>query len=72
MSFAVRSGPSHTIRFPTWGPYDERLGYAGLPAFIASLTAHHFTVERQAEWSDTLDRFVDHGGYANYGKSAPG
>jgi len=70
MSFAVRSGPSHTIRFPSWGPYDERLGYAGLPAFIVSLTAHHFTVERQAEWSDTLDRFVDYGGSAIYGEKA--
>jgi len=39
MSFAVQSGPSRTIRFPKRGPYDERLGYAGLPVFIASLSA---------------------------------
>jgi membrane peptidoglycan carboxypeptidase len=66
MSFAVGSGPSHTVRFPKWGPYDERLGYAELPAFIASLNAHHFAVERQAEWSDALGRFVDHGSYPIY------
>jgi membrane peptidoglycan carboxypeptidase len=70
MSFAVRSGPNRTIRFPKWGPYDERLGYAGMPAFIASLSAHHFAVERQAEWSDALARFVDHGGYAIYEEKA--
>ena len=70
MSFAVRSGPNRTIRFPKWGPYDERLGYVGLPVFIASLNAHHFAVERQAEWSDELARFVDQGGYAIYGEKS--
>ena len=70
MSFAVRPGPNRTIRFPKWGPYDERLGYTGLPAFLTSLNAHHFAVERQAEWSDALARFIDYGGYAIYGEKA--
>jgi len=70
MSFAVRPGPNRTIRFPKWGPYDERLGYAGLPGFIALLNAHHFAVASQAEWSDALARFVDLGGYAIYGEKA--
>src|SRR5258708_6258415 len=39
MTFEVRPGPSDAIRFPRWGPYDERLGYTRLPSFIASLTA---------------------------------
>ena len=68
MNFAVRSGPNNTIRFPKWGPYDERLGYAKLPGFITSLSAHHFAVERQAKWSDELAGFVDQGGYAIYGE----
>jgi membrane peptidoglycan carboxypeptidase len=70
MSFAVGPGASSSIRFPKWGPYDERLGYAGLPSFIASLGAHHFAVQRQAEWSPELDRFVDDGGYAIYREKA--
>jgi membrane peptidoglycan carboxypeptidase len=70
MSFSVRAGPNPTIRFPKWGPYDERLGYPGLPAFIASLNTHHFAVERQAEWSDELARFVGQGGYAIYGEKS--
>src|SRR5215469_5729951 len=65
-SFSVKPGPSETIVFPKWGPYDERLGYTGLPSFIASLSAHGFAVERQAEWSPPLTRFVDQGGYALY------
>jgi membrane peptidoglycan carboxypeptidase len=66
MTFAVHPGPSDTIRFPKWGPYDNRLGYTGLPSFIASLGAHQFAVERQAEWSPSLSRFVEDGGYAVY------
>ncbi|MBV8454109.1 MAG: hypothetical protein JOZ29_17835 [Deltaproteobacteria bacterium] len=56
MSFAIGPGTSNSIRFPKWGPYDERLGYVGPPVFIASLRAHHFAVQRQAEWSPELDR----------------
>jgi membrane peptidoglycan carboxypeptidase len=41
-----------------------------LPAFIASLNAHHFAVERQAAWSDELARFVGDGGYAVYGEKS--
>jgi membrane peptidoglycan carboxypeptidase len=66
MNFAVRPGSSETIRFPKWGPYDERLGYARLPSFIGSLSARHFVVTRQAEWSPSMDRFVDRGSYAIY------
>jgi membrane peptidoglycan carboxypeptidase len=68
MSFSVKLGPSATIVFPKWGPYDERLGYTGLPSYIASLSVHGFAVDAQAEWSPPLTRFVDEGGYAIYGE----
>ena len=68
MRFVVRPGPSGNVRFPKWGPYDERLGYAELPGFIGSLNTHQFTVQRQAEWSDALVRFVNQGNYAIYGE----
>jgi membrane peptidoglycan carboxypeptidase len=66
MRFTVGSGPSDSIRFPTGGPYDERLGYAELPAFIAELGGDDFVIDRQAQWSAALDQFDDHGGYAIY------
>jgi len=66
MTFEVRPGPSDAIRFPRWGPYDERLGYTRLPPFIDWLTARHFGIARQARWSPSLERFVDQGGYAIY------
>jgi membrane peptidoglycan carboxypeptidase len=66
MNFTVRPGSSDTIHFPIWGPYDERLGYAKLPSFIDTLSARHFVVTRQAQWSQSLDDFVENGGYAIY------
>ena len=68
MKFSVRSGRSEQIRFPKWGPYDERRGYVQLPSFIEALSARHFAVTRQARWSPSLERFVDDGGYAIYGE----
>jgi hypothetical protein len=63
---AVRPGPSPAIDFPKSGPYDERLGYAGLSQFIASLTAHRYAVDTQARWSPGLTRFVNGGAFPIY------
>jgi membrane peptidoglycan carboxypeptidase len=66
LTFEVGSGPSPRIRFPTSGPYDQRLGYTALPSFLASLGARHFVVQRQATLAPELDRFIEQGGYAVY------
>ena len=49
LTFGVADGASEAIRFPKGGPYDERLGYAGLPGFIESLTAHGFKNQEPGE-----------------------
>jgi membrane peptidoglycan carboxypeptidase len=60
LTFGVEQGPSESIRFPTTGPYDQRLGYVELPAFLERLQAQGFTIERQARLSarhrDAIDR----------------
>ncbi len=66
MTFTVGPGPSRAIIFPKYGPYDERLGYVGLPHFIESLEDHHFAIASQAKWSPALEDFVKDGGYAIY------
>jgi membrane peptidoglycan carboxypeptidase len=66
MSFSVAPGPSDTIVFPKYGPYDERLGYAEMPRFIGSLGDHHLTIAKQARWSPALEDFVKDSGYAIY------
>jgi membrane peptidoglycan carboxypeptidase len=66
ISFDLGTGPSARIRFPTGGPYDERLGYKQLPSFIEALKGRHFAIERQAEVSPALDQFAARHGYALY------
>ena len=66
MTFAPQPGPSAAARFPAAGPYDQRLGYAGLPDFIARLGWRGYAVERQAAPSPALAWLVTHGGYPPY------
>lgn len=58
-TWTVGEGPSASIRFPASAPYDDRLGYARLPALLEKLTARDFRVSRQALWSTDLINIVD-------------
>src|SRR5258705_9098903 len=60
-TFQVGDGPSASIRFPSGGPYDERLGYTQVPDFVARLSAAGFGVERPARHSDRLIGLEDWG-----------
>ncbi len=62
-SFATASGPSDTVVFPAGGPYDERLGYAQIPAYLSSLETRGFMIERQARLSPRLAQLSLLGGY---------
>lgn len=64
MTFWLEPGVNPTVRFPSGGPYNERLGYARLPSFIESLAAGEFDVEKQARASERLQAFMVHGGFA--------
>ena len=54
LTFRVEPGPSPSIRFPPSAPYDDRLGYAGLPEHIDKLAARGFAIESQARISPEL------------------
>ncbi len=51
IGYAVDTGPSSAIRFPGTGPYDLRLGYAGLSHSATRLTGEGFEIQGQARWS---------------------
>jgi membrane peptidoglycan carboxypeptidase len=73
LTFDVQPGPSATIRYPEAGPYDERLGYVELPAFIDRLRAQSFAIERQARLSPRHLAAVDRGAFPIYAeKTAAG
>ena len=66
MAFEVAPGPSEHIRFPKHGPFDERLGYTRIPAFLASLQTRGFEVTEQARHNPALLAHLDRGLYAPY------
>src|SRR4051812_29702194 len=63
MTWLVAEGGAHEMPLPHGGPYDERLGYAGLPARIKALREHGFRIERQARISDAMRDFTARGGF---------
>jgi membrane peptidoglycan carboxypeptidase len=62
----VATGPSPSIRFPQGGPYDDRLGYVDLPAFMDKLAKEGYRVQSQARFSSFMLRFSDRGFYVPY------
>jgi membrane peptidoglycan carboxypeptidase len=66
LTFSIEPGPSDAIRFPGAGPYDQRLGYVDLPAFVERLGARGFTVESQARLSARHRAAIDHGAFPIY------
>jgi membrane peptidoglycan carboxypeptidase len=66
LTFRVEPGPSDAIRFPSAGPYDQRLGYVGLPTFIERLRAQGFRVEEQARLSARHLDAIDRGAFPIY------
>jgi membrane peptidoglycan carboxypeptidase len=60
LNYRDASGPSDSIRFPKFGPYDIRLGYTLIPGFTDRLDDAGFEIASQARISPemaTLDRF---------------
>ncbi|QCO15639.1 penicillin-binding protein [Azospirillum brasilense] len=66
MTYTLSEGPNPAARHPTQGPYNERMGYVGLPGYLRSLTSDMYAVEMQAHLSPTLDQFMAAGGFPIY------
>ncbi|WP_309678998.1 transglycosylase domain-containing protein [Polaromonas sp.] len=71
-SYSVGAGPSPSIRFPPNAPFDDRLGYAGLPIFLSRLQARDFKIVQQAQISPGMARMVDAGYFAPYPEKTQG
>ena len=66
LTFRMEKGPSPAIRFPAASPYDTRLGYAGLPAYLEKLQSRGYHIDAQARMSPKMVEFADLGLYATY------
>ncbi len=62
-TFKVESGPNPTAWFPSFGPYDERLGYTRIPAIADNLTRNGFQIASQARLSPLLLELASDGIY---------
>jgi membrane peptidoglycan carboxypeptidase len=66
LHYRVEQGPSNAIRFPQSSPYDERLGYANLPNYLAKLKQRDYEVVSQARMSPKMIELADYGLYPTY------
>ena len=61
LSYKLSTGPSSSIRYPEYGPYDERLGYTMLPEVIKRLEKSGFKITSQAAFSPMMNELADYG-----------
>lgn len=66
LKFWLEPGASSSIRFPQRGPYDQRLGYSELPAFLKRLRAKGYRIEKQARHSHALTELLESGYFPPY------
>lgn len=66
LNYQLLEGASDAIRFPTHGPFDQRLGYSELPRFSERLTAHGYRLTRQAKHPETLMDYTGRGYFPPY------
>ncbi|MFZ2171324.1 MAG: transglycosylase domain-containing protein [Methylococcaceae bacterium] len=66
LSFKLTPGPSTSIRYPEYGPYDERLGYTLLPYIIKRLEKSGFSIAHQASSSPMMAELADYGLFTIY------
>lgn len=66
MQYQLAPGPSDSIRFPSGGPFDERLGYVALPAMTERLAQLGFEVTAQARIAPRMAEVVDLGLFSPY------
>jgi membrane peptidoglycan carboxypeptidase len=66
MTYSVEPGPSESIRFPTHGPFDQRLGYTAIPHLQQRLVDRQFGIEAQARISTRMADIADRGLFLPY------
>jgi membrane peptidoglycan carboxypeptidase len=70
LQFILKDGPSPAIRFPTHGPFDQRMGYVHLPSMLNQLQTNGFYIDRQTQFSAPLMTYLDASFYLPYPEKA--
>ena len=61
LSFKLAAGSNASVRYPEYGPYDQRLGYTALPEIIKRLEKVGYGVSSQATFSPMMTELSDYG-----------
>lgn len=65
-TFSLSPGPNPDAHFPTYGPYDQRLGYTRIQGMLDNLLSNGFTVTQQARYSKEMKRLMSLGVFPPY------
>ncbi|MCX9563372.1 penicillin-binding protein, partial [Vibrio cholerae] len=66
LNYHLEPGASDKITFPSYGPFDQRLGYVALPGIQERLLQRGFTIHQQVRFSDELYRYAQSGLFVPY------
>jgi hypothetical protein len=66
ITFQPEMGANTAIRYPRFGPYNQRLGYSYMPYFLKALQANDYNIAEQMRASPTYTYFMDRGLYPIY------
>ncbi|WP_291102950.1 transglycosylase domain-containing protein [Hydrogenophaga sp.] len=66
LAYQTEPGASDRVRFPAHGPFDQRLGYTGIPGFVDRLETRGFAITEQVRQSPALQAHLERGLYAPY------
>ena len=70
LGFSLNKGPSTSIRYPEYGPYDQRLGYTLIPEVIKRLEKTGYKITSQATFSPMMTELADYGLFNIYHEKA--
>jgi membrane peptidoglycan carboxypeptidase len=66
LRFKLKPGASKSIRYPSYGPYDQRMGYTLVPDAIGRLEKTGFGITAQASSSPMMGKLANYGLFPIY------
>ena len=70
LTYELRSEPTSSVIYPSYGPFDERHGYSKLPQYIDRLLQRNFQITQQVAFSPALQEYAQLGFFPPYHEKA--
>lgn len=66
LTYTLKPEPARDVRYPTTGPFDERMGYAHLSGMLPRLQSRGYDITEQAQQSEALQQYIEKGFFPPY------